>query len=204
MAASAEPLQLSRRERRKQEMHARIAGAAIELFERHGFEATKIDEICERADVAQKTFFNHFPTKQHLIRELAQDIVDELHGVLEEARKQPLPTRERFDYFFERVADDSQSFARVRKELIIEVIRVSQGDSEQTRKLHASFGAILREGAARGEVTSAHSVEFLTEMAAGVFTGIILNWVSLDGYPLRDRLAEAADFLGSAIGLKTR
>jgi hypothetical protein len=39
-------------------------------------------------------------------------------------------------------------------------------------------------------------------MAVGVFTGIVLNWASLDGYPLRDRLAEAAEFLGAAIGPK--
>jgi AcrR family transcriptional regulator len=202
MAASAAPLRPSRRERRKREVHERIAGAAVELFERQGFEATKVDEICERADVAQKTFFNHFSTKQLLVRELAEGILDELHLMLEEACKQPLPIREKLEAFFERVANDSERFARVRKELIVEVIRASQGDSAQTRKLHSSFGAMLREAAARGEVGNAHGVEFLTEMAVGVFTGIVLNWASLDGYPLRDRLAEAAEFLGAAIGPK--
>ena len=60
---------LSRRERRKREVHDRILEAAVERFEQSGFEGTKVDEICEAADVAQKTFFNHFPTKQHLFRE---------------------------------------------------------------------------------------------------------------------------------------
>jgi AcrR family transcriptional regulator len=183
-------------------VHERIAGAAVELFERQGFRATKVDEICERADVAQKTFFNHFATKQHLLRELAEGVLDELHLMLEEARKQPLPVREKLETFFERVANEWESSTRARKELIVEAIRASQGDSEQTRKLHSSFGAILREGAARGEVGNAHGVEFLTEMAVGVFTGILLHWLSRDGYPLRDRLAEAAEFLGAAIGPK--
>ena len=202
MVASAEPLRPSRRERRKREVHERIAEAAALLFERQGFEATKVDEICERADVAQKTFFNHFPTKQHLVRELAEAVFDELHHMLEEARKQPLPIGEKLEAFFERVANDSESFARVRKELVVEVIRAARGDSLQTHKLHSSFGAMLREAAARGELGNAHGVEFLSEMAVGVFTGILLNWVSLDGYPLRDRLAEAAEFLGRAIGPK--
>jgi AcrR family transcriptional regulator len=203
MATNAEPSQLGRRERRKREVHQRMVDAAAALFDRQGVAATTVDEICERADVAQKTFFNHFPTRQHLVRELAEGIVDALHALLEEARKQPLPTRQKLDYFFDRVAHESKRFVRVRRELVVEVIRVCVGDPEQTRKLHASFGAILRDGVAAGEVGDAHGVEFLTETTVGIFSGIILDWVSLEGYPLRERLAEAAEFLGAAIGPKT-
>src|SRR5262249_15784741 len=53
----------SRRERRVREVHDRIVGAARERFAAHGVEIVKVDEICEAADIAQKTFFNHFPTK---------------------------------------------------------------------------------------------------------------------------------------------
>ena len=62
---------LSRRERRKLEVRGRILKAAGDLFTQHGFQATKVAEICEQADIAQKTFFNHFPSKQHLLREIA-------------------------------------------------------------------------------------------------------------------------------------
>ena len=60
----------SRRERRVREVHDRIVAAAMDLFGTRGVESTKIDEICEAADIAQKTFFNHFPTKQHLVLNL--------------------------------------------------------------------------------------------------------------------------------------
>ena len=36
-----------------------------------GFSATTALEIADAADVAEKTFYNHFPTKQHLIEELS-------------------------------------------------------------------------------------------------------------------------------------
>ena len=52
----------SRRERRKQEVRSRILEAANELFPIDGFQETRVDDICERADVAHKTFFNHFST----------------------------------------------------------------------------------------------------------------------------------------------
>jgi hypothetical protein len=38
---------------------------------------------------------------------------------------------------FERVANDPETFARVRKGLIVEVICAARADSEQMRKLHA-------------------------------------------------------------------
>ncbi len=52
---------LSRRERRKLEVRNRILEASTTLFEAKGLEATTVVEICERADVAHKIFFNHFP-----------------------------------------------------------------------------------------------------------------------------------------------
>jgi AcrR family transcriptional regulator len=52
-----------RRERRWREVHDRVYDAALELFLAQGFVATSYDEIAERADVARKTAFNHFPRK---------------------------------------------------------------------------------------------------------------------------------------------
>jgi len=56
----------SRADRRKQETRDRIREAAVELFMEKGFEGTKISEICEQADVARQTFFNHFPSKREV------------------------------------------------------------------------------------------------------------------------------------------
>ena len=95
----------SRRERRRQEVHERIVVAAVQLFDTHGVADTRIDDICEHADLAQKTFFNHFPTKQHLFREIAQAFVGNVCALVEEARKQPGSTCERLAMAF-RLAGD--------------------------------------------------------------------------------------------------
>jgi AcrR family transcriptional regulator len=61
-----------RRERRWREVHDRVYDAALELFLVQGFVATSYDEIAERADVARKTAFNHFPHKTDFIGEWGQ------------------------------------------------------------------------------------------------------------------------------------
>jgi AcrR family transcriptional regulator len=62
----------SRRERKKEETKDRIFKAAFALFKRQGVEATTIDEICDKADVAKGTFFNYFPHKEAVLGYLAE------------------------------------------------------------------------------------------------------------------------------------
>jgi AcrR family transcriptional regulator len=199
----SEDVRPRRRERRKQEIHDRLRDAARALFDQKGFEATTVDEICDRADVAQKTFFNHFPTKQHVVREIAAVFVDDLGVLVEEARKQPgATTAQRLAHLFGRAGEEAVRAGPRHKELLMEVVRVLQVDGsrpEQTRRLYAAFRTLLADGAAAGELTPEHDAAFLAEMVGGAFVAILLNWESSDGYPLRERLDEAARFLGRAI-----
>ncbi|HZW73873.1 MAG TPA: helix-turn-helix domain-containing protein, partial [Caldimonas sp.] len=100
---------LSRRERRKREVHDRILDAAVQRFERQGVEDTTVDDICAAADVAQKTFFNHFATRQDLVREIASAFLAELLAIVEEMRQTPGPTRERLERLFARIAADAEA-----------------------------------------------------------------------------------------------
>ena len=72
------PIELSRRDRKQLAVRAAMREAAASLFDERGLAATKVTEICERADVAQKTFFNHFASKQELVRELARFALEAL------------------------------------------------------------------------------------------------------------------------------
>jgi AcrR family transcriptional regulator len=191
-----------RRERRKQAIHDRLLEAARTLFDQKGFAATTVDEICERADVAQKTFFNHFPTKHHVVREIADEFLADVGGYVEEARKRPGSTAERLAHLFHRAGEEALRAGPRHKELVIEVARLVQVDGsgpEQARRLHVAFRALLDDGAAAGELTGEHDVAFLTEMVVGAFVAILLNWQSVEGYPVREHLDEAARFLGRAI-----
>ncbi|MEU9831198.1 TetR/AcrR family transcriptional regulator [Streptosporangium sp. NPDC048047] len=57
----------SRRERKKRQTRQLIAEAAIRLFGEQGYEQTTVAQIAAAADVATKTFFNHFPSKEDVL-----------------------------------------------------------------------------------------------------------------------------------------
>ena len=57
----------SRRERRKQETRRSLRAAALTLFTENGFDATTITDITDAADVAPRTFFLHFASKEAVL-----------------------------------------------------------------------------------------------------------------------------------------
>jgi AcrR family transcriptional regulator len=189
---------LGRRERRKLEVHNRILDASFFLFEQKGVEATKVLEICERADVARKTFFNHFPSKRHLLREISQASLYQLLLDLEEVRKQPGSSQDRIRFFFEKLADNADDAGPMHRELLTEFVHVaheSGTEHEQARKLHDAFAAIIEEGRNAGDLSERHAAETQTEMLMGAFYVLMFNWANLDDYPLREHALATAGFL---------
>ena len=202
MATISAPLETSRRTRRYLEVRQRIVEAAVALFEERGFEATKVTEICERADVANKTFFNHFATKGDLLRAIAQSALDEFLAEIEAARKAPGGTRGRLRALFEQIADNALAAGPMHRELLAEIIHVaheSGTEGEQARRLHQAFRALVRDGRSAGDVATTHSLEIQTDMLIGAFYALMLNWANLDEYPLRRQALAAARFLADAL-----
>jgi len=193
---------LGRRERRKREVHERILDAAVALFDAHGVEETKVDDICTRADVAQKTFFNHFPSKRHLFGEIAESFTENLCVLVEEARKQPGSSTQRLSHLFRRAAEEARRHGPRHRELLLEVVRMANAEGlepTRSRGLAGAFRALLADGVAAGDVTRHYALPFLTEMVLAPFLGVMLSWAREEDYPLDEHLEEAARFLSHAI-----
>jgi hypothetical protein len=75
-------------------------------------------------------------------------------------------------------------------------------ESEQARKLRDAFGALVRDGRARGDVTGEHDPETLTDALLGSFYALMLGYARLEDYPLRERAEAAARFLGGAFAAR--
>ena len=70
----------SLRQRKRARTRAALIAAALDLFERQGYEATTIDEIAAAADVSPRTFFRYFATKEEVA--LGDDLGPEILRLL--------------------------------------------------------------------------------------------------------------------------
>jgi AcrR family transcriptional regulator len=63
----------SLRERKKARTRHAIQAHALALFRHQGYEATTVEQIIERAEVSESTFYRYFPTKASVVLEDGYD-----------------------------------------------------------------------------------------------------------------------------------
>ncbi len=202
--ASADPLPRPerRRERRKAEVRQRIYGCAAQLFFDQGFAATTVDQIALAADVAPATVFNHFASKDALLHEMSGEVLNLVQALIEGQRKRPISTRRRLAAMADQAAALLAHTRRISREVLLDLTRSTAPPGSAgplLARIHGSFGELLRDGQARGDVRRDEDLLFLSEMLVGVFYAAITNWLNDPSYPLEQRLRRAADFIGEAI-----
>ncbi|MFB9185879.1 TetR family transcriptional regulator [Dactylosporangium sucinum] len=55
------------RERKRERTRQAVVDAAVELFERDGYERTTVADIAAAAEIGTRTFFSYFPTKEDVL-----------------------------------------------------------------------------------------------------------------------------------------
>ncbi|MBZ4618677.1 TetR/AcrR family transcriptional regulator [Mycobacterium avium] len=177
---------MNRLERRKQEVREKILAAAFDLFLRQGVAATTIEEICEHADVANRTFFNHFATRQDMIRALAERRLVNLHDVVFDRADEPIP--DRLIGIFDDIAATLEKSGDTYREMIGQMLATSGYGIQRGSNLHDTFVELVKEGVSRGEVSSRHDAETLADIIVGALSGGILNWTVDRTYSLETNL----------------
>ncbi|MGA7133132.1 MAG: helix-turn-helix domain-containing protein [Mycobacterium sp.] len=193
---------MNRTERRKREVKENILAAAFDLFLDQGVAATTIEDICERADVANRTFFNHFATRQDMIRALAERRLVNLHDVVFDRADEAIPARliGVFDDIGAALAKSGDTY----RELIGEMLATSGYSVQRGFNLHDTFAKLIKEGVARGEVSARHDAETLADIIVGALSGGIVNWTVDRTYSLETNLHNLAVALAELLSTGVR
>ncbi len=70
------------RERKRRLTRHLISDAATAMFASRGFDAVKVSEIADRANVSMKTLYNYFPTKESMVLDGADELIEGLATAL--------------------------------------------------------------------------------------------------------------------------
>lgn len=193
----APPAPMSRYERRRLRNRGALIDAAIELFQQRGIRGTKLEEICDLADVATRTFFNHFETREHLYRAIAQQRGQQLAALIEAQTVHSSPLGERLTQLFAQIGAYLSARPAYR-ELVGEMLHLGlDGGSEAARNGSLGRAALrfVEHGVARDEFSRRHSPEVLADLLLGAITTAITNWCADDDYDLNEGLEQAAHAL---------
>lgn len=201
------PPAAGRRERHKLDVYRRIRQAAVALFRRQGYEATTVEQIADRADVAKGTVFNYFPSKHALLQALSADVharlIDELGpsddwtGTCREQVVRLLLTLARL------TQEDRVVFRLVLNQNLQDFWRDAQRDP-LSRHLQSALRSVLRTGRAGGELNPSIPLESAARLIEAAFFMTLLDWLN-GGIPERAFRTEVAGQLDIVFaGLATR
>jgi AcrR family transcriptional regulator len=175
----------SRRERKKDETRRRIFDAAISLFRERGFDATTVDEITEKADVARGTFFNYFPRKEAVFAYMAEAQTAALDEFVPALLNSDLTTRECLARSMEFAAEYYASDRATARLVFAEWIKRDVcAPDEAEAKGRAFMHDLLERGRTRGELRADVDDVRATALVKGVFLATLFQWLyCLEGTP---------------------
>ncbi|HYE24064.1 MAG TPA: TetR/AcrR family transcriptional regulator [Clostridia bacterium] len=191
----AGPLE-GRRERKRAETRERIFGAALSLFADKGFAATTVEDITQLADVGKGTFFNYFPTKEHVLAFLAETQVSKVHQALEQVRSASRPPEALIrELAYELVKNPSRSPQFVRS-LILTFLGTSEARYAMQRQMEIGRGKlaeIFEMLQQRGEIRPDAVPLVLARTFQQSVLGTLLLWSLNPQGPVREMLDPALD-----------
>jgi AcrR family transcriptional regulator len=192
-------VQVGLRERKKARLRQQIIDTSIRLFRRHGYEATRVEDIVQILEISQPTFFRYFPSKDAVLREVGERgyacICERLRSEL--SRKER--TGERLRRLYVSMAREVEADRRLWQAVVLsgamDPVRSAEmrGHEEAAARL---LREILTQGQKQGEVTRAFPVVHLAEFMEGLYNTVVRQWaVDLTGpHKLTERVRSAVEF----------
>jgi len=123
------------RERKRRLTRHLISDAATAMFASRGFDAVKVSEIADRADVSMKTLYNYFPTKEAMVLDDADEIIEGLATTLRDRPTGVSIT----DAFVGGLEANMDGFDLLDDELAAYVATTFEALVKQTPALHAHW-----------------------------------------------------------------
>ncbi len=196
----------SRRERRSAELRERLFRAAVQLFAHKGYSETTVEDITNAADVGKGTFFNYFPSKDHILAAFGQMQIEKLQLAAEAAVSTDLTIRE----FMRSLALDMIS-EPARNPAMVRVLVLANLSSEPVRKtmreVHTKatelLARIVKVGQDRGEIRKDIDSLVIAQTLRQSFLGALLIWSLYGDGSLETRIENVINVLWNGLARTT-
>jgi AcrR family transcriptional regulator len=200
-------LELTRRERKKEETKERIFKSALKLFQTKGFEHTTIDDIAEKADVAKGTFFNYFPRKEAVLGYVPEMWIAEAEEKAEALLAERGHVATRLIAMFSEFAEFYEQEPELAPYVIQEwTRRMHQGVDEVCQRWTDLGVRVVQHLQANGEIRSDVDAPRAHDVLASVYDGTVIRWLAApeERFPLKEELRRRMTLVIEGLGAGRR
>jgi AcrR family transcriptional regulator len=187
-----------RRQRRSAETRERLFRAALRLFAEKGFAETTVEDITNAADVGKGTFFNYFPSKDHILIAFSDMQLSKLQTTVDQMRDRPEPMRSFFRSMTLRMTQEPAKAPDVVRAILQANLSSSSVRSvmrERSTRAEGLLTQLVQIGQERGEFRRDLPALELAQVFRQTIFGTLLMWSLYGDASLADRIERAMEIL---------
>jgi AcrR family transcriptional regulator len=196
------PASSSRRERRSTQIRERLFRSALALFAEKGFAETTVEDITNAADVGKGTFFNYFPSKEHILLAFGEMQLAKLQSAVEEARRTDEPLPHFFRSLAQRMTEEpmrNPGIVRALLQAYLSSMPVRKGMLDLQKRVLGLHSEIVQMGQARGAVRNDIPAMEIAQVIRQAIFGTLLIWTLYGDATLVSRVETTFDLLWTGI-----
>jgi AcrR family transcriptional regulator len=198
MTPASAPSSPDRRQRRASEIRERLFRAALDLFAQHGFADTTVEEITNAADVGKGTFFNYFPSKDHILLAFAEMQLAKLESIIGNLRNTGEPVPQFLRTLAIRMTEEPGRNPSIVHSLLLANLSstpVLEGMRANQARGHRLLTEFVRIGQDRGELRRDLAAADIAHVFRQTVFGTLLVWSLYGDDSLTARIGSAFDVL---------
>ncbi len=187
-----------RRTRRSAETRERLFHAAMRMFAEKGFNEATVEDITNAADVGKGTFFNYFPSKEHILIAFSDMQLGKLERLVEVARDGKGPMRAFFRTMSQQMTSEPAKKPDVMRALLqanLSSVSVRELMRERNSRGERLLAEIVQIGQERGEFRRDVSALEMARVFRQMTFGTILLWSVYGDDSLAERIDRAIEIL---------
>jgi AcrR family transcriptional regulator len=191
-----------RRQRRSVETRERLFHAALKLFGQKGFADTTVEDITEAADVGKGTFFNYFPSKDHLLLAFGEMQLGKLESAIALARSSGEPMPEFLRSLGVRMTQEptrNPAIIRALLQAYLSTTPVRAAMMDLQRRVQALHTQMIQLGQDRGEIRNDLPAAEIAQVFRQTIFGTLLIWSLYGDATLHSRIETAFNLLWSGL-----
>ncbi len=191
-----------RRQRRSADIRERLFNASLPLFAQKGFPETTVEDITEAADVGKGTFFNYFPSKDHILLAFGEMQLLKLEAAIELARKtgEPMPEFLRsLGVRMTREPTRNPAIIRALLQAYLSTTPVRAAMMDLQRRVHGLHTQMIQLGQDRGEIRNDLPATQIAQVFRQTIFGTLLIWSLYGDATLHSRIESAFNLLWSGM-----
>jgi AcrR family transcriptional regulator len=188
--------------RRSAELRERLFRAALEQFGKKGFLEATVEDITNAADVGKGTFFNYFPSKEHILLAFGELQLGKLQEAIDEARKTSVPLPEFLRSLGAKMTEEPirhPTLVRAFLQAFLSSMEVRTAMLDLQSRIMALHSQMIQLGQERGEIRDDLPAVELAQVFRQTIFGTLLLWSLSGDSSLQQRIETAFEVVWSGL-----